>query len=64
MRDVDLLRALSLALHAHLFEEAAAHGVLYATYSLGALGAAVALFVSLTLSPADGHWLGVEAKGP
>ena len=47
-------KALALAAHAYLFEEASARGILYGPPLLGALAAAVALVISAACAPTDG----------
>lgn len=49
-------RALGLALHAKVFQEAAMHGVLNATFALGSVAAGLALVVGLLLAPPDDAW--------
>ena len=49
-------RALGLALHAYVFEEAAAHGVLNAPAVLGAVFAAVALAIAFAMPPPPTAW--------
>jgi hypothetical protein len=49
-------RAVGLSLHAFVFDEAAARGVLYAPFAFGALALAFALFIALVIPPPDHAW--------
>ena len=49
-------RAIGLAMHAYVFEEAAAHGVLNATFVLGMAAATIALLVAVIMPPPAEAW--------
>ena len=57
-------RALGLALHAKVFQEAAMRGILNAPFALGALAAGLALLVGVLLAPPAEAWRVGAARSP
>ena len=49
-------KAIGLAVHAYVFAEAAAHGLLYAPFALGAVASLVALVLAVACPPPEEAW--------